>query len=193
MTGDARRPRVRGGAAAARDAAVTGGRDATAPAPHRTAGDGSPRCTGGGDDRAVSVTINYTLNLAMATILISGLLFAVGNTVEDRRETAIRSELEVLGHRLAANLQSADRMARAGGPDSRVRIETPLPETVATTTYRVSVGSSGSQQFVRLSTTDPQVEVEVAVGTRTTIAADTVPGGTVVVVFDGTGLEVESG
>lgn len=145
-------------------------------------------------DRAVSVTVNYTLNLAIATILISGLLFAVGNTVEDRREEAIRSELEVVGQRLAANLQSADRLARAGGADSRVRIETPLPDTVATIRYSVAAGSDASgEEFVRLSTDDPQVEVTVTLRTEVFVSFNEFPSGDAVVVFDGTTLEVVRG
>lgn len=140
--------------------------------------------------RGVSVTVNYALNLAIATMLVSGLLFAVGNTVQNRQEATIRAELEVVGQRLAADLQAADRMARAGGNDSRVRIETPLPATAATTNYRIALNTTASPAVIHLTTSDPRVEVTVRVWTATPIADSEIPGGDAVVVFDGSTLEV---
>ena len=52
-----------------------------------------------GDDRAVSTTLGYVLSLAIASILISGLMLATAGFVEGQREQVIRSELEVVGDR----------------------------------------------------------------------------------------------
>lgn len=142
-------------------------------------------------DRAVSVTVNYALNLAIATVLISGLLFGIGNIIENQRESAVRSELRVVGQRLAANVQTADRLAAVGGADSDVRVETPLPAQVAKTPYRFEIATVGGDTVVTLRTVSPAVTVTVSFHTEIPVSATETTGGDVVVTFDGTSLEVD--
>ena len=100
-----------------------------------------PRDSAGlrGDTRSVSVTVNYALNLVVATMLIGGVLTATGGMVQDRRESAARTELSVIGERIAGDLMAADRLAQTGsagpGADPTVSISTAVPERVAGTRY----------------------------------------------------------
>ncbi|WP_227354178.1 DUF7266 family protein [Haladaptatus salinisoli] len=138
-------------------------------------------------DRAVSATVNYALNLAVATLLIAGLLTATGGLVEDQRREAARTELSVVGQRLASDLQTADRLVRAGG--ETVAVESPLPERVAGVSYTVTVGSN---ELV-LETTHPEVTVRVSFAAATAVEETTVSGGavTIVRVDGGTGDRLE--
>ena len=143
-------------------------------------------------DRAVSTVLGYVLTLGIVTLLIGGLFFAAGDFVEDQHERVVRSEFEVMGNRLAADLAAVDRLALATGPGGEARLRTDLPEFAAGRSYELSLEPSGTANVTRITVTmiDPEVEVEVLVRTATPVASGTVSGGDVVVVYDGSTLEV---
>ena len=118
----------------------------------------SPQCLRG-DNRAVSTTVNYVLNLAVATLLMSALLITGSGLVNDQRERVVRTELRVVGGQLADGIATTDRLANANGTQSVV-IERNLPRKVASETYSITVYGS-SDPYLLLSTSDPNVEVGV--------------------------------
>lgn len=128
-------------------------------------------------DRAVSVTVNYVLTLTITTLLLSMLFVSAGGLIESQSERAIRSELDVLGQQLAADIESADRLATAGENNStEVAIETTLPPRVAGRDYRITVGGSE----LELRTTDPEVSVTVPFTTTNEVEEGrTIQGGDV--------------
>lgn len=136
------------------------------------------------DDRAVSNVFSYTLSLAIAAVLVSGLLIAGGTFVEDQRTSVVRSELEVVGQRLAADVAAADRLVRLSDGDSSVRLTSEVPDAVAGTGYRVDVGTSGGNTTVFLSSTALEERVAVPVANVTAVAPGSVQGGDVVVAYD---------
>lgn len=145
----------------------------------------------GSDDRGVSVTVNYALNLVVATLLVGGVLTATGGMVDDRRESAVRTELSVVGERIAADLMAADRLA-ASGDDPEVAVSTTLPSRLAATRYEVSVETSPTPRLV-LRSDDPAVTVTVGFHHETPVAETTVRGGDLRVVLTEDGrLEVRS-
>ena len=144
-------------------------------------------------DRGVSISVNYVLTLAITTLLMTGLLFATGNIIEDRRDSATRSELRVVGERVATSLVAADRLAQSEPTD--VLVETDAPERVAGLPYTVSLNAT-SQQIV-LETADTGVVVRVPFENRTAVADSSASGGSVRVVLTDPGgsneaLEVQS-
>jgi hypothetical protein len=144
------------------------------------------------NDRAVSTTLGYALTLSITTILISGLLIAAGGYVQDQRERTIRTEMEVIGQQLAADVQAADRFVQAGDSDFTVRRD--LPDKVAGSSYTVTIVVDNPQEtYVRLKSTDPTVIVEVDMALQTNIGESSFTGGSFAVTYDtGTGqLEVE--
>jgi hypothetical protein len=135
------------------------------------------------DTRAVSVNVGYALNLVIATIILGGVLIAAGGAVEDQSRTVIRQELTVVGHRLAAELMQADRLARVGElgrEPPEVVVRTTLPRRVAGTTYTISV----SDGELRLRSADPEVTVTVEFVSETSVTPATVDGGSVRIVYD---------
>ena len=118
-------------------------------------------------DRAVSVTVSYTLTLTIATLLIGGLLMSTGSLLGAQTERAVHEELDVIGQTLAANLMSADRLVTVGGHDEsdvEVRVDTTLPDRVAGSSYTIQLHApteSDPGELV-LSSTRPEVEVRVA-------------------------------
>ena len=144
------------------------------------------------DERAVSVTVTYAMNLAIATVLLAGLLTVTGDLVEDHRESAARAELSVVGNRVAADLMSADRLAQAGD-DPEVRVEAVLPSRVAGSTYTVTINATPGDPHVALSPVDSRLTVTVPFRNATAVRNGTVAGGDLAVVLADDGrLEVRT-
>jgi hypothetical protein len=133
------------------------------------------------DSRSVSVTVNYALNLVVATMLIGGVLTATGGMVQDRRESAVRTELSVVGERLATDLMAADRLSEVGtaGPatDPTVSLSVTLPGRVGGTRYDVQVNATDSNSRLVLQSDDPEVTVVVGFHNDTAVENATVRGG----------------
>lgn len=147
------------------------------------------------DTRGVSTTISYALNLTLAAILISAILFAGGSVVEDQRRSAIDDELTVIGQRLAASIHQADRMgslATPNGTNTTVNMSVNPPRLVAGAAYTVTVNTTGDPEIV-LETSDPDVRVSVPLAVETDLAAVSVRGGPMVIVIRPDGvLEVQA-
>ncbi|ELZ82923.1 hypothetical protein KU306_10480 [Haloferax larsenii] len=143
--------------------------------------------------RGVSTTLGFVLTLTITAILVSGLMVAAGGFVSGERERITEAELEVIGQRLAANLEATDRVVAGSDDQTTVRISSrlELPPRVAGTTYRVTVepDASGESELV-LESSDPEITVRVPFVNRTRLAGSSVDGGDVVVDYDGTQLEV---
>jgi hypothetical protein len=131
-------------------------------------------------DRGVSTTLNYVLGLAIALILITGLLLAGGTFVESQRDQSIETELSVLAEQVSADVMAADRLAETTTDNETVRVGRDLPARVAGSTYEVRI-EGGSDPRVVARTSDPEIAVEVPVETSTGIESSSVSGGPVAV------------
>jgi hypothetical protein len=157
---------------------------------------GGPREThrwGARSGRGQSTTLDYTLALGVAAIVITGLVAAAGDFVTSQREQVVRTELGVVGQQLAGELVAADRLVEAGSTD-RLGLNVTLPRRVAGSAYDVSVTAAGGTHWLNLSADDPDVTVAIRIETTTDVATGSVDGGTIDVVYDpGTDrLEVQS-
>lgn len=137
------------------------------------------------DERAVSVTLGYALTLAVATLLVTGLVFAVGSEVQTQRESAVTTEMEVVGYQLSSTLVSADKMAEATGTTGLVKLHRDLPGDVAGTPYTIEIIDAGGGSYdVRLTSTDPEEVVTVSVSLEHSLATGRLASGPVMVTFD---------
>lgn len=143
------------------------------------------------DDRAVSTAVGYVLSLAIMALLISGLLIAGGNFLDDERDRVARDQLNVLGEQVADGVENADRMAGASGGSPVVFVRVELPSRIAGSQYRITVtNESGAMAPDRpyayelaLEATSPEIAAErrLTVRTHRRLVEGTVAGGTVVV------------
>lgn len=141
--------------------------------------------------RGVSTTMGYVLSIAVITMLLTGVLFATTDFVDDQREQTVRNELRVLGQQVAADVAAADRLVGASESGTVVTIERDLPQRVTGSPYSIEVDTGGTQPTtIVLSSIDPDVTVEVTVWVETDVSASTVPGGGIEVVYTGSALEV---
>ncbi|SEN94640.1 hypothetical protein SAMN05216388_1006128 [Halorientalis persicus] len=146
------------------------------------------------DDRGVSTTLNYVLGLAIALILVTGLLLAGGTFVENQRDQSIETELEVLAEQVSSDVEMADRLVETTSDNESVQVGRDLPARVAGSTYEVRFDGGTDPQVV-VRTTDPEIAVRVPVKTSTPIESSSVSGGTIAVNYtasDELALEDES-
>lgn len=136
-------------------------------------------------ERGVSFTVSYVLTVAIAVVLISGVLLAVGQVVNDRRIDTIRGEATVVGDQTAAAVMSADRLGRNGNL-SNVSLTLQLPERLANQPYTVKLGATASDAVIIVRTQSPSVTVSVPLENRTRIENATVTGPDVRVVYNAT-------
>ena len=143
------------------------------------------------DGRAVSTTLSYVLALAIATILITGLIIAGGSYVDTQREQVIRDELTVVGQQLAADVERADRLVRAGDPDEpmTVTVNRTFSNRVTGTSYRLALEPGNGTLL--LNTTRPEVTVRIGLATRTDLSSSAVRGGEVQIRYDGADDQLE--
>ena len=142
------------------------------------------------DARAVSTTLSYVLSLAIATLLITGLIIAGGTYVDSQREQVIRDELTVTGQQIASDIERADRLVRAGDSGVTVRTNQSFSNTVTGAPYRVTLNDTADT--VVLNTTSPDVTVRVGLAVETDLADSSVLGGDLQVRYTGSGLEVRN-
>jgi len=134
-------------------------------------------------DRAVSITLGYTLTLAIAGLLTAGLLIAGTGFVEDTREDVVRQELEVVGQHVAGNVEAADRLVEAGEGTPTVTVNETFPTRVSGTSYDIELATADGGTLY-LNATDPDISVTVEVDTTTAVGESTADGGEVAVVYD---------
>lgn len=134
-------------------------------------------------DRGVSSAFGYVLTLAIATVLISGLLVAGGSFVGDSRERVIRQELEVIGQHVAANVEMADRMVVAGDDTATVTLSQTFSQRVTGVTYQIELVEE-EDPYLRLNATNPDVSVLVKIDNSTAVRESYADGGEVAVVYD---------
>lgn len=140
-------------------------------------------------DRGVSVTVNYVIGLAVATLLVTGLLYATGDIVGDRADSTTRAELQVVGQHVVADLMTADRLVQSGADTVVVVVDGTA--TVTGGDYTVSLNAT-SQEVV-LRTADASVTVRIPFDTATSVASSTARGGEAEIVLTGADeLEVAS-
>jgi len=136
------------------------------------------------DDRGVSRVLGYSLTITISTILVAGLLIAGGNFVDDQRSDVVRSEMEVVGQRIAADIGAADRLVRLGSGHSSVQIDSHVPERIAGTRYDVRVRASDGNATLVLSSGALDQTIEVPVSNTTAVKPSRATGGDIVITYD---------
>jgi len=134
-------------------------------------------------ERAVSTALGYTLSLAIASLLVTGLLIAGSDFVDDRREEVLQDELSVVGEQVASDVARVDRLAVAGTGTTKITLNQTYPERVTGSTYQISFETSPDR--IVLASTDPSIRVTVDINTVTPLASGaSTDGGAVQTAYD---------
>lgn len=144
-----------------------------------------------GDERAVSTTVGYVLTLAIGAVLLSGVAIGIGGVLDSQTDRAVRGDLTVVGEGVAANLESADRLARAaeaGRIDDdlaaengsvAVEVAVDLPARVAGIPYTIAVDDDA----VTVRTSVPNASVSVPHAARVPVESTSVRGGPIRITY----------
>ncbi|WP_418284943.1 DUF7266 family protein [Halorubrum sp. DTA46] len=142
------------------------------------------------DDRAVSVTVGYVLTLAIGAVVLSGVVIGVSGVIDSQTDRTVRGDLAVVGQTTVANLESADRLARAAESDRdgygevTVSIDVDLPTRVAGIPYRIVI----DENAVTLRTDNPDASVTVSHAADLDVTRTSVRGGPLRITYtDATG------
>ncbi|MDZ5812056.1 hypothetical protein U4E84_11955 [Halorubrum sp. AD140] len=140
----------------------------------------------------MSVAVGYVLTLAIGAAVLSGVVIGVGGVVDSQTDRAVHGELAVVGETTVANLESADRLARAAAVDrpddaapSNVSIAVDLPSQVAGRPYRIAV----TNETVTLRTDDPDVRVAIPHAANVTEGSRSVRGGPLRIAYEGDAVD----
>ena len=134
-------------------------------------------------DRGVSTALGYVLTLSIATLLVTGLLVAGGDFVNDRREQVVRDELTVIGQQVSADLARADRMvAAADSSDPTVQVNKTYPDRVTGSTYLIGLDPANDR--IILASSDPEISITIDIVHRTSLGDSTADGGTIQIAYD---------
>lgn len=142
-------------------------------------------------DRGASTVVGYVLNLGIATLLIAGLLVSGASLVDTQRERVTRAELDVIGNRIAADLETADRLLRTG--NSTVTVRSSLPETISGNQYRIEVRATDGSVEIVLDEFESGIVRTVPVGNVSSVETTSLVGGDVEIEGSDHTLEVTDG
>ena len=112
------------------------------------------------EDRAVSVTLEYILMLMMGTVILTSVVFISAELVDGQLNHGTQDELSVSAERLAADLESAERLSERG-KGGNVILNAHLPQQVGTSTYGITIDPHG--EAVVLTSNNPEHEATVPV------------------------------
>lgn len=146
------------------------------------------------DDRGVSFTVSYALTVAIATLLVAGVVASAGFVLQEQREEVVREELRVIGNDVSSVVMATDRLAMAGN-SSNATVRRSLPARAINQPYTMRLAATSDGAVLTLRTDSPAVTVRVPLRNRTAIANESVTGGPVRVVYrSSTGkLTIEEG
>jgi hypothetical protein len=144
------------------------------------------------DARSQALALDYVIGLGVALVLTMGLLVAAGGFIGDQREAAARSQLEVVGQQVAADVESADRLAAAVGTAGTVRIDRVLPGTIAGSLYRIELVES-ADPTLELRTVRTNTTATVEFTNTTAVTASDVGGGRIAINYTADAIRLEEG
>jgi len=89
------------------------------------------------DTRAVSITLNYTLAIAITTLLTTGLIIGAGGLLESQQERVARQQADEIGADLLSQASKLDGINESSD-SSETTVQLDYPSTLAGSSYRVA-------------------------------------------------------
>jgi hypothetical protein len=133
-------------------------------------------------DSAVSVLVGYLINIGIAAIAVSVTLFLLQGVFVSAQDSAVKSEMEVIGQNFAGQLERVDTMSNR--TDANVSTTVSLPESDNPYSLTVSYDSSDDAAWINVESRSASVDIGLANETAIGGAADgiTVSRGSEVVI-----------
>jgi len=140
------------------------------------------------DERGISTVISHVLSVAITTLLIMGLVAGATGFLDIQKDRAAEKELRTVGTQLASELAAADRLARTS---NAVTVTSHQPETVAGSTYTVTLESCPAGACVILAAAEYDYTTNISVHNQTELSLTATGDGAFQITADGgTGVPI---
>lgn len=141
------------------------------------------------DRRGVSKALGYILGIMIVTLLMSGLIIATSDVVDDAADRGTESEMQVAGDQLAGTIMELDRLADG---ETNATVRTEVQPRAGGTQYRIFVDGTDGDETLRLESSGRDVTVEVPLRVTADLQDNTVVSGELYVVLRdrGSGPEI---
>lgn len=127
------------------------------------------------DSRGTSITFSYLITFSIGIVLLSGVLYGIGNVEENYQKQLAEDHLEVIGNEVTVELQyqqkiledhrtNQDEVAELGSGtntelESITRVQT--PSNILSSEYIVQIGPNGKSVRVILTTDMQSITVSL--------------------------------
>lgn len=133
--------------------------------------------------RGQAIVLEYVLGIAVASILLVGLITASASFVEEQGEQASRAELRVIGQQVASDIEAADKLVVSSESNTTVRIERDLPTNVAGG-YKIRLEERANPRL-NLTSQSNDFTIEVEFSNMTAVSESVVSGGPILINYTG--------
>mgnify|MGYP006293119091 CR=1 FL=1 len=116
-------------------------------------------------DSAVSVLVGYIINIGIAAIVVSVTLLLLQGVFTDAQDSAVESEMEVIGQSFASELERVDAISNR--TDANVSTTVSLPES--DNSYSLTVFYDGPDQGGRVHVQSGSAAVDIGFVNETAI------------------------
>jgi len=131
-------------------------------------------------EKAVSITAGFIINLGIATTLIALMFFLFQGLFTQVQDDTAGSEIRVVGEKVSAELEKADRLAQQGNGT----IETKLPTFEQS--YRLTITGESDGQVI-LNSGSVQTDVNYSVRSDIVDEYSAANGGTINIRYENAG------
>lgn len=145
-----------------------------------------------GDTRAVSPAVTQALTIGITSLLVTGLLLSGGSFLDEEQKDIARQGLIDVGSGVASDLVRLDQF-QAGGEPRTLAFTSTYPDRIAGEGYRIHLLPGPDRTTIYVNSTASDLSTQVRFENETAVCERRVSGGTVVIAYDSTCLEVRNG
>jgi hypothetical protein len=137
------------------------------------------------DTRATSITVTYTMTVAISAVLIMGLLVSAGGLVDRQRERLTQLQFEDIGTEVTSELVAVDQFVTASGEDS-VSNRLTLPTHVAGNPYDLVLTTAGATATLSVAAGGGSTSLSFDLQPQSDVCPTAIDGGAILVRYNAT-------
>ena len=110
-------------------------------------------------DSAVSVLVGYIINIGIAAIVVSVTLLLLQGVFTDAQDSAVESEMEVIGQSFASELERVDTISNRTDANANVSTTVSLPESDNSYSLTVLYNNSNEAAWINVDSGSASVDI----------------------------------
>lgn len=139
-------------------------------------------------DRGLAVAVEYAMTLGIAGLLLVGITAGITDVVETQKQQVTDEQLQLVGERIAGDIETASRVVAQTDPTKQGAYETlqPYPDSIAGDPYTVTI----TKDYIRVSSADGSLMHQANHTAQLPVKGATVRGGELRIGWNGEALTV---